>query len=120
VLQHRWLSEGTHVNSVGANFDGPELDGDTIRLSRLVVESRVAFQPPPAGCLELQGVAGDTAAELGEVIAGRLPGRESPRQVTVYKSMGHAVEDAAAAQLVYLRALQRGIGGQLSLDGAEA
>lgn len=120
VVQHRWLSGGTHVNSVGANFDGRELDDDTIRLSRLVVESRVAFQPPPAGCIELQGISPDTAVELGEVIAGRLPGRESAHQVTVYKSMGHAVEDAAAAHLVYERAMQTGIGRQLSLDGAEA
>jgi ornithine cyclodeaminase/alanine dehydrogenase-like protein (mu-crystallin family) len=117
VLHRRWLSEGTHVNSVGASFDGPELDDDTIRAARLVVESNVAFQPPPAGCLELQGIVGDAAAELGEVISGRLPGRESAHQITVYKSMGHAVEDAAAAHLVYERAMQRSIGRQLSLDG---
>jgi ornithine cyclodeaminase/alanine dehydrogenase-like protein (mu-crystallin family) len=120
VLHLRWLNGGTHVNSVGANFDGPELDEDTIRASRLVVESRVAFQPPPAGCVELQGIAPGSAAELGEVIAGRLPGRESAHQVTVYKSMGHAVEDAVAAHLVYERAMQRGVGRQLSLDGGGA
>jgi alanine dehydrogenase len=117
VLHHRWLRGGAHVNSVGASFDGPELDDDTIRTARLVVESRVAFQPPPAGCLELQGMPPDAAAELGEVIAGRLPGRDSADQVTVYKSMGHAVEDAAAAHLVYERAMQRSIGRHLSLDG---
>jgi alanine dehydrogenase len=118
VLHYEWLRPGAHVNSVGANVDGPELDGDTVRKGRLVVESRVAFQPPPAGCIELQGLPADAAAELGEVISGRLPGRESAQQVTVYKSMGHAVEDAAAARLVYGRAMQQGVGQQLSLDGA--
>ncbi len=117
VLQYSWLSPGAHVNSVGANFDGPELDQDTILQGRLVVESRVAFQRPPAGCIELFGLAADMAAELGEVVSGRLPGRESAQQITVYKSMGHAVEDAAAARLVYERALQQGSGQELSLSG---
>lgn len=117
VLQYQWLCAGAHVNSIGANVDGPELDHDTVRKGRLVVESRVAFQPPPAGCAELQGLPADAAAELGEVISGRLPGRESAQQITVYKSMGHAVEDAAAARLVYGRAMQQGVGQQLSLNG---
>ena len=117
VLDYDWLRPGAHVNSVGANVDGPELDRDTVRKGRLVVESRVAFQTPPAGCAELQGLPADAGAELGEVISGRLAGRESAQQITVYKSMGHAVEDAAAARLVYGRAMQQGIGQRLSLNG---
>jgi ornithine cyclodeaminase/alanine dehydrogenase-like protein (mu-crystallin family) len=80
-----------------------------------VVESRVAFQPYPAGAHELQGLDPESAAELGEVISGLRPGRESAEQVTVYKSMGHAVEDAAAAGLVYRRALETGTGLRVSL-----
>jgi ornithine cyclodeaminase len=104
VLRRAWLSPGTHVTSVGAALDGPELDPETIRAGLLCVESRIAFQPPPAGSFELQGLDPDEAVELGEVLAGSRPGRTSEDEITVYKSMGHAVEDAAAAALVLERA----------------
>lgn len=104
VLRREWLSPGAHLNSVGASLDGPELDPETVRAGLLCVESRVAFQPPPAGSFELQGLDPDEAVELGEVFAGTQPGRTSNDQITVYKSMGHAVEDAAAAALVLERA----------------
>jgi ornithine cyclodeaminase len=81
-------------------MDGPELDRETITAGLLVIESRVAFQPPPAGSHELQGLDPRVAVELGEVLSGSHPGRTSPEEITVYKSMGHAVEDAAAAALV--------------------
>jgi ornithine cyclodeaminase/alanine dehydrogenase-like protein (mu-crystallin family) len=55
------------------------------------------------------------ATELGELVAGEAPGRESAEQVTVYKSMGHAVEDAAAARLVYDRALREGAGRRVPI-----
>lgn len=104
VLQHEWLAEGAHVCSVGASQQGPELDDATVRAGLLCVESRVAFQPPPAGSFELQGLAPERAVELGEVLAGTRDGRTSEHELTVYKSMGHAVEDAAAAALVLERA----------------
>jgi ornithine cyclodeaminase/alanine dehydrogenase-like protein (mu-crystallin family) len=115
VLEYRWLRRGAHVNSIGANFEGPELDRDTVARGRLVVESRVAFQPPPAGCRELQGLSPDSAAELGEVLAAARPGRHDDDEITVYKSMGHGVEDAAAAQLVYKRAIRESVGTHLAL-----
>jgi ornithine cyclodeaminase/alanine dehydrogenase-like protein (mu-crystallin family) len=104
VLSREWLSPGTHVTSVGAALDGPELDPETIRAGLLCVESRVAFSAPPAGSFELQGLEPERAVELGEVLAGTRPGRTSEDEITVYKSMGHAVEDAAAAALVLERA----------------
>ena len=104
VLRHEWLAEGAHVCSVGASQQGPELDDATVRAGLLCVESRVAFQPPPAGSFELQGLAPERAVELGEVLAGTRDGRTSEDELTVYKSMGHAVEDAAAAALVLERA----------------
>jgi len=115
VIAREWLRPGAHVTSVGANTSGPELDAGTVRGGRLFVESRVAFSPPPAGSAELAGLDPAAATELGELIAGEAPGRESDEQLTVYKSMGHAVEDAAAARLVYDRALRDGAGRRVPI-----
>jgi ornithine cyclodeaminase/alanine dehydrogenase-like protein (mu-crystallin family) len=104
VVRREWLAPGTHVCSVGASQEGPELDAETVAAGLLCVESRVAFQRPPAGAFELQGLDPEAAVELGEVLGGSRPGRTSDEQLTVYKSMGHAVEDAAAAALVLERA----------------
>jgi alanine dehydrogenase len=115
VLSADWLSLGTHVTSVGASRGGPELDRATVTAGLLVVESRVAFEPYPAGAHELQGLDPGSAAELGEILAGTREGRTSPDQITVYKSMGHAAEDAAAAGLVYRQALEQGVGTEVEL-----
>jgi ornithine cyclodeaminase/alanine dehydrogenase-like protein (mu-crystallin family) len=115
VVRAEWLASGTHVTSVGASSQGPELDPETVESGLLVVESRVAFEPYPAGAHELQGLDPESAAELGEILAGTREGRSSPEQITVYKSMGHAVEDAAAVGLVYRRALELGLGTEVEL-----
>ena len=115
VLRRAWLASGTHVTSVGASRDGPELDEGTVRADVLAVESRVAFEPYPSGAHELQGLDPAAAVELGELVAGTRPGRTSREQITVYKSMGHAAEDAAAARLVYERALRVGAGTEVDL-----
>jgi alanine dehydrogenase len=104
IVRREWFAPGTHVCSVGASQEGPELDAATVRAGLLCVESRVAFEPPPAGAFELQGLDPEAAVELGEVLDGAREGRTSDEQITVYKSMGHAVEDAAAAALVLERA----------------
>jgi len=110
IFDLAWLKPGAHVTSVGSNFKGPELDRASVEQGSLFVESRAGFLPPPAGSAELQGLDPQSGTELGEVIAGARPGRRSPEEITVYKSMGHAVEDAAAAALVYRRALNEGAG----------
>jgi alanine dehydrogenase len=111
ILSASWLAPGAHVISVGFRQGGAgELDAETVRSGALFVESRVAFEPPPAGCPELRGMDPSQASELGEVLSGRAPGRRSGEQVTVYKSMGHAVEDVAAAHLAYARAVAGGAG----------
>jgi ornithine cyclodeaminase/alanine dehydrogenase-like protein (mu-crystallin family) len=115
VLRYDWLGAGAHVTSVGSNLEGPELDAETIHRGRLFVESRVAFEPPPSGASELVGLDPSVAAELGEVLSGGAPGRTSETEITVYKSMGHAVEDAAAAWLVYRRAVAEGAGIRVPL-----
>jgi alanine dehydrogenase len=103
VLRRDWLAPGTHVCSVGVG-DGPELDEATVHAGLLVVESPAAFQPFPAGTHELSGLDPSMAVELGQILSGDHPGRTSDEEITVYKSMGHAVEDAAAAALVLERA----------------
>lgn len=113
VVAHAWLSEGAHVGSVGM---GAELDGATLDSGTIFVEWRGAVTSvPPAGAVELQGRDPDSVTELGEVLAGDRPGRTSPGELTIYKSTGHAAEDAAAAALVYGRAKQAGVGTMVDL-----
>ena len=109
VVRMHWVRPGTHVNSVGLNPEGQELDG--IGGALLAVESRAsAFAAPPAGANELRGIAAETAVELGALVSGSSPGRTSREQVTAYKSVGIAAEDAAAAALVLRRARETGVG----------
>jgi ornithine cyclodeaminase/alanine dehydrogenase-like protein (mu-crystallin family) len=120
VVRRDWLSPGAHVNSVGLNPSGREVDAETVADSVLVVESRQsALAPPPAGAPELAGI--DPAhihAELGELVAGTRPGRTSEKQVTLYKSVGVAVQDAAAAALVLAAAKKRSVGREIQLEDA--
>ena len=100
VLRRDWLAEGVHITSVGYAPPGGELDPWLARTGRLLVESRDAFAPPPAGCAELAGIDPQSAAELGEIVIGTRPGRERDDELTVYKSMGSVIEDVAAAGVV--------------------
>jgi ornithine cyclodeaminase/alanine dehydrogenase-like protein (mu-crystallin family) len=115
ILRRAWLKPGAHVSSVGGTW-GPELDAETIAAGRVFVEWRgAATTPPPAGAVELQGLDAASLTEIGEVLAGTRPGRRSAEEITVYKSTGHAVEDAATARLVYDRARAEGVGISLTL-----
>jgi ornithine cyclodeaminase/alanine dehydrogenase-like protein (mu-crystallin family) len=115
VLSAGWLAPGTHVSSVGGTF-GPELDAGTVHAGPVFVEWRGAVRnAPPAGAHELQGLDADAVTEIGEVLAGTRPGRTQEDEITVYKSTGHAVEDAAAARLVDRRARQAGAGVTITL-----
>lgn len=121
VLEGRWLAPGTHINAVGAaRPEWRELDTDTVVRSRLFVDSR-AGAVVEAG--DIVGPLRDGAitaahiqAEIGEVFAGRHPGRTTPEEITLFKSLGMAVEDVATARFAYLRALARGIGDDLTLE----
>jgi ornithine cyclodeaminase/thiomorpholine-carboxylate dehydrogenase len=116
VIKRSWVSPGTHVSSVGFTPPGGELDRELVESAALFVESRaVAFQPAPVGCMELVGMDAEQATEIGEVLLGTRPGRQSGEEITVYKSMGHAIEDLAAAGLVYRAAVARGVGAAFDL-----
>jgi alanine dehydrogenase len=115
VIRREWLAQGVHVSSVGGTF-GPELDPETIAAAKVFVEWRgAALNAPPAGAHELQGLDANAITEVGEVLAGTREGRTSDSDITVYKSTGHAVEDAATARIVYDRALAEGAGAKLQL-----
>jgi alanine dehydrogenase len=115
VLEAAWLAPGAHVTSVGYAPPGGELPPEVVRRARLSVESRLSFDPPPGGCAELAGLDPALGTELGELLAGRAPGRTSPTELTAYKSMGHAMEDLVAAALVYRRAREQGVGRPVRL-----
>jgi len=115
ILRREWLKRGAHVSAVGGTF-GPEVDAETVRASRVFVEWRGAVtNPPPAGAHELQGLDPEHVTEVGEVLAKKKPGRRSDDEITLYKSTGLAVEDAATARLVFDRARAVGAGTRLSI-----
>lgn len=121
VIRRSWLTAGVHVTSVG--YGGREIDDATVADALVCVESRrSALAPFPSGSNDLlmpirDGVitADHVHAELGELVAGIKPGRNSPDQITLYKSVGVAVQDAAAAALVLVAAHQQGIGEEIAL-----
>jgi alanine dehydrogenase len=123
VVRREWLARGAHVTSVGYNPQGREVDDATVVDSLVVVESRAAvLAPSPAGSNDLiqpfeRGlIAPDHVhAEVGELVDGAKPGRTSPEQITLYKSVGVAVQDGAAAALVLGAARERGIGREVEL-----
>ena len=98
VLRGDWLSPGTHVNAVGASRpDWRELDDEVLARARVFVEEREAASKESGDVI----AAGRIAAEIGEVVLGTAPGRVSPEEITLFKSVGVAVEDVVAADLVY-------------------
>ncbi len=123
VLLGEWLPPGTHVNSVGLNFQGRELDEEVVRRSKLFVESRqAALAPAPAGANDLtwpirDGIIKEShiLAEIGELVTGAHPGRNSDDQVTLYKSVGVAAQDAVAAGLVLSAAIEKGVGLNIAM-----
>ncbi|WP_072390741.1 ornithine cyclodeaminase family protein [Hyphomicrobium sp. CS1BSMeth3] len=113
VIEDAWIKPGTHVTSVGFAPPGSEVPTALIERARICVETRNAFSPAPVGCAELAGRDPSSAVELGEVLAGAKPGRTSDTEVTLYKSMGNAMEDMVVANLVYETALSLGVGVEL-------
>jgi alanine dehydrogenase len=117
IVRWEWLSPGAHVSSVGSGMGGSELDPEIVSRADLVaVEQRdSAFAPLPAGAPELDVLGRDGVVELGEIIAGTREGRASNEQITLYKSVGVAVQDLAAAALVLDAARVRGGGMEIEL-----
>ncbi|MFQ6059313.1 MAG: ornithine cyclodeaminase family protein [Anaerolineae bacterium] len=120
VFDGRDLRPGTHINAIGSfTPQMQEVDETTIRRAKIVVDSREACLAE-AGDLIIPLRKGliseaDIHAELGEIVLGRKAGRESPEEVTYFKSVGNAVQDAAVASFVLQEAEKRGLGVEVSL-----
>lgn len=115
VVRREWIAEGTHLCAVGAcRPDQREMDTALVRDARVYVDS-VAGALAEAGDLVIpirEGAidASHIVAEVGNVVGGRAKGRRSATEITVFKSLGMAVEDVAAARLAWERASERGLG----------
>lgn len=121
VLERGWLAAGAHVNAVGASTPPMhELDVETVAASALFVDSRESVLGEAAEfqlALAQGAIAGEehVRAELGEVVARLRPGRRGADELTVFRSLGLAVEDLAAAQLAVANARAGGLGAEVEL-----
>ena len=120
VFEGAWLSPGVHINGIGSHSpDGRELDTETIRRAK-VVPDQVSACLAEAGDLIIPIQEGAITEEhihasLGEVVAGLKPGRESAEEITLFKSVGLAVQDAATAGRVYELAREAGVGVKIEV-----
>jgi ornithine cyclodeaminase/alanine dehydrogenase-like protein (mu-crystallin family) len=106
VLKGAWVRPGTHVNLVGSSMAGPvEVDTEFVVRSRFIADSREGVLHQGAEFLRAKaaGVIGDdhVVGEIGQVLAGDIVGRRSDQDITVYKSLGHVVQDLASAWALY-------------------
>lgn len=118
VLLGQWLKPGAHVNAAGSNaLIRCEIDEETVRRAKLVVVD--SKEQAKIECGDLLGpiergvIHWDQVRELGEIVAGRCPTRQTPEDITLFESQGLAIEDIAVAAVVYERALAQGVGREL-------
>ncbi|WP_374452749.1 ornithine cyclodeaminase family protein [Phenylobacterium sp.] len=106
ILKGAWVAPGTHVNVVGSSYAGPvEIDDELVVRARFIADSREGvlaqgaeyLKAREAGLIDERHVVG----EIGQVFAGQLEGRQNPFQVTIYKSLGHVVQDLASAWALF-------------------
>ena len=123
VLFGDWVSPGTHINAVGVSQPtARELDSAVVVRSRLYVDRRESalkepgdlLAPLKAGEITPEHIVG----EIGEVVIGKAPGRRDDTEITLFKSLGLAIEDLAASAYVYSEAVRSGVGTRVELGGA--
>jgi ornithine cyclodeaminase len=122
VLRAEWLSPGVHINAVGSSVaKARELDSETVARSCFFVDQVGAalaeagdfLIPLENGEIDQSHLRGD----LGQLVIGEIPGRTSPEDITVFKSVGLAIEDVASAHHIYTRARATGVGQWIGLGG---
>jgi alanine dehydrogenase len=121
VIRREWLTPGVHVNAVGF-APGPELEPAAFRGARVVVESRdAAVGQFPDGAVDItraiqeQLLSIEDVSEVGEIVQGLRPGRTARDEITIYRSVGVAAQDAAAVGLVLEAARRQGVGTEVAL-----
>ncbi len=120
VLRGEWLAPGAHVTGIGAfRPDWRELDAETVRRARVYVDSRAGAAAEAGDLIQAlrEGAIGPhhVRGEIGEVFAGTLAGRTDEQEITLFKSLGMAVEDVATALHVYRLARERGLGTEVTV-----
>ncbi|HTE51097.1 MAG TPA: ornithine cyclodeaminase family protein [Kofleriaceae bacterium] len=123
VLEGAWLAAGAHVNAVGACLPtARELDGAAVARARTFVDRRESALNEAGDLLlaRAEGAIGDDhiAGEIGELVIGAREGRRSPDEITLFKSLGLAIEDIAAAHYIHARARKEGAGAAIELGGS--
>lgn len=117
VVMDEWVLDGTHINAIGADAVGKqELDSKLLRRSRIIVDDIPQASHSGEINVPLSNrfiVEDDISCEIGEVIVGMRKGRRSDSDITVFDSTGLAIQDVASANLVYERALEKGVGVRL-------
>jgi alanine dehydrogenase len=120
IFDGEWVVPGTHINGIGSHAPGMrELDTAIVRRSRVIVDLRAAalaeagdlLIPIEEGAITADYIAG----ELGEVLTGKVAGRTSPDEITLFKSEGLAIQDVSVAACVYELARERGVGQQVAI-----
>lgn len=118
VLRREWIRDGTHINAVGASLPtSRELDTATVAAATLFVDRRESTENESGDYLmplREEAIGPEhIRAELGEVLIGAHPGRTSANEITIFKSLGLAIEDLAAAEHVVRRAREAGVGAEV-------
>lgn len=118
VFKGEWMSKGTHINAIGANFiSRREIDVEAVRRSACVVvdscEQAMLESGDLARAAEEEAFYWEDARELGIVVVGEFPGREDDSEITLFESHGIALEDIALAACIYEQAFKAGIGERL-------
>lgn len=120
IFDGRKVREGTHINGIGSHTPGArELDSAIVKKSKFIGDSKTACFSE-AGDIMIPLKDKEIAeehfyAELGEVLTGKKPGRVNEKEITLFKSNGLAIQDAATAKLVYDKAVEKGIGKEISI-----
>ncbi len=122
VLQGEWIASGAHINAVGASLpETRELDSAAVKHARLIVDRRESALAEAGDFLIplSEGVIGDDhiLGEIGDVAAGKLTGRRAAEEITLFKSLGLAIQDVAAAHWVHRKAAEQGVGQVVDLGG---
>ena len=120
VLKGAWIEPGAHINVAGSNYlSKAEIDIETVRRAALIAVDSIEQSKIEAGdllpAIERGVTSWEAIAELGQIVAGRSPGRASEQDITLFKSSGIALEDIATALRLYHLARERGIGEEISL-----